>query len=103
MVLTCILKECKLLLFHGFEKAWFYKTMFFKVIGQKHHLVWCTRQKSNLLSCALQLAHEKMANTKNWDEICSEAVKIRNKCGITVTKNSTVVRIYTAHFEENEN
>jgi hypothetical protein len=30
MVLTCILKKCKLLCFHGFEKPWCYETMVFQ-------------------------------------------------------------------------
>jgi hypothetical protein len=37
MVLTCILKECKLLCFHGIEKPWFCKPWFFKVIGRKYY------------------------------------------------------------------
>jgi hypothetical protein len=38
MVLTCILNECKLLCFHGFEKKHgFMNPWFFKGIGQKYH------------------------------------------------------------------
>ncbi len=38
MVLTCILNECKLLCFHGFEKPWFYETMVFQ--GHRTKILW---------------------------------------------------------------
>ncbi len=66
--------------------------------GLTKYQKWYIHQKCQLLSCALSLAHEKMAISKNWEEICSQTVEVSKRFSIAITKSSRVVRNWYQPF-----
>jgi hypothetical protein len=68
--------------------------------GLAKYQKWHIHQKCQLLSIALRLAREKMAISKNWDDICNQAVEASKTCSITITKSSRVVRNWYQQFRK---
>ncbi len=68
--------------------------------GLTEYQKWHLHQKCQLLSCALRLAREKMAISKNWDDICNQAVETLKKFSMTITRSSRVVRNWYQQFRK---
>jgi hypothetical protein len=71
--------------------------------AMSQHEIWCTQERAEFLSLALQLALENMGRLVDrwtWTDCCTEAVKQLNRLGHTLTTHEKTLRRWHTVFQK---